>query len=228
MFSVLRHSRLIKFQRLYLFIIGLLFLSGGSFFIAHQAQGVATTLSQTINAGTLAVAIVDADGATVGSPSVTFGAMTYSFSAATTTGTLGASAQRIRVSNPTATAAWTVALAATSGATATWSDGGSNTMDFNDPGYSQDGDDDDTKGGRLAVDPSGGSLSGVSGCSTDNVSLGSSSAFNEGPTNSITIFSSTTAATYCRWDLTGVALTQSVPASQPPATYTLGLTLTAS
>lgn len=212
------------------FLSGLLTIAGSfylSAFIVTAASN--TTLSQTISAGTLSVDIVDANGTTVGSPSVTFGGMSFSFSSATTTGTFGTSSEKVRLANPTGTATWSVTLAATSGATATWSDGGTNTMDFNDPAYSEDAADTDTKGGRLAVDPSGGTIAGVSGCSTSNVSLGSSSAFNEGVTNSVTLFSaSASAATFCRWDLTGVGLTQSVPASQPGAVYTLGLTLTAS
>ena len=96
MSPVARYSRLSHFQQLYLFIISLLLVGGGSFFIAFQAQGVATTLSQTINAGTLSVDIVDASDVSVGSPSVAFGAMTYSFDPATTTGTLGAAAQKIQ------------------------------------------------------------------------------------------------------------------------------------
>jgi len=186
-----------------------------------------TTLSQAIVAGTLAVSIVDADGAAVGSPAVAFSELTFSFAAATTTATLGTASEKIRLTNPTATAAWSVTLAG-SGPTAVWTDGGSNTFDFNDEEWSTDGTDDDTKGGRLAVDPSTGTIAGVSGCATTNTSLGSSSAFVETTNNSITLFSSTTAATYCRFDLTGVSLSQAIPAGQAVASYTLGLTLTAS
>ncbi len=207
----------------FIFIIGL-----GALFLPIAWASNLTTLSQSITAGTLSVDIVDASGVTVGSPAVSFNSMTFNFDKATTTGTFGTSSQKIRLSNPTATAAWSVTLAATSGATTTWTDGGSNTFDFNDPAYADDGGDADSVGGRLAVDPSVASLAGVSGCSTSNVSLGSSSAFNEGVTNSVTVYSSTTAATYCRWDLTGVALSQSIPAGQKGATYSLNLTLTAS
>jgi len=198
-------------------------------YIGFVSAANTTDFSQTINAGSLSVDIVDADGTTVGSPSVSFSSMTFSFDKASTTGTFGAAAQKVRLSNPTGTATWSVTVAATSGATATWSDGGSNTFDFNDPAFADDGGDTDTKGGRLAVDPSGGTIAGVNGCSTTNVSAGSSSAFSEGATNSITLFSASSgAATYCRWDLTGVSLTQSIPAQQAGATYTLNMTLTAS
>lgn len=212
-----------------LVIISTLMLTG--FFSFPWLQTVwavnTTTLSQTINAGTLAVSIVDADGNAVGSPAVAFGALAFSFDAATTTATLGTASEKIRLSNPTATAAWSVTLAG-SAPTAVWTDGGSNTFDFNDSAWSQDGADDDTKGGRLAVDSSAGTITGVNGCATTNTSLGSSSAFVETSNNSITLFSSTTAATYCRFELVGVSLSQAIPAAQPAAVYTLGLTLTAS
>ena len=188
-----------------------------------------TDFSQTINAGSLNVDIVDANGTTVGSPSVSLSSMTFSFDKATTTGTFGTASQKVRLSNPTGTATRSVTVAATSGATTVWTDGGSNTFDFNDPAFADDGGDTDTKGGRLAVDPSGGTIAGVNGCATTNVSAGSSSAFNEGVTNSITLFSASLgASTYCRWDLTGVSLSQSIPAQQAGATYTLNMTLTAS
>jgi hypothetical protein len=187
-----------------------------------------TELSQVISDGTLDIAIVDANGDTVSSPSVSFSGATVAFTPATTTATLGAASEKLRVSNPTGTATWSLAMAATSGATASWSDG-SDTMDFNDPAFAEDGADTDSLGGRLAVDPSGGTIAGVSGCSTSNVSLGSSSAFDEGVTDSITLFSaSASASTYCRWDLTGVSMTQSIPSSQAGGTYTLDMTLTAS
>src|SRR6188472_127026 len=59
---------------------------------------------QTINAGTLAVDIVDGSYVTVGSPSVVFGAVTFGFSCKTGAnrgaGTLGTASQQIYVSNP--------------------------------------------------------------------------------------------------------------------------------
>lgn len=198
-------------------------------FIAAVNAASTTDLSQTINAGSLSVDIVDASGDSVSSPSVSFSSQSFSFDSATTTATLGSSSEKIRLSNPTGTASWSVTLAATDGSTGYWSDGGSNTFDFNDSAYSGDGSDSDSRGGRLAVDPSGGTITGVSGCSTSNVSLGSSSAFDEGTTDSITLFSAnSSASTFCRWDLTGVSLSQSIPAAQAGATYTINMTLTAS
>jgi len=181
-------------------------------------------------AGTLSVSIVDADGVDVGSPSVTMDAGEYSFVYQTVSGTLGAASQKIRLTNETATATWTLAIAATGGATAVWSDGGSNTYDFNDPTASAvDGGDTDTKGGQLTLNPNAGTVTASAGCDNTGVSKGSQTSFSEGATDSITLMSADgTASTACYWDLTGVTLSQTIPAGQTVATYTLGFTLTAS
>ena len=193
----------------------------------------ATTFSQTISDGTLSVDIVDGTGVTVGSPAVTFGGLTFAFASQTATGTLGAAAQRIRVYNPTSTATWTTSIAATDGATALWTSG-ADTYDFNDS--NADGTDDadaDAKGGKLTVDPSVGTVAGVPddvACSPNTgITKGSSAAFREiaVAVSSITLLSgSASAATYCRWDFTGVSLSQVVPASQPSGTYSLSFTIT--
>lgn len=185
-----------------------------------------STLSQAITAGTLAIDIVDSGGTTVASPAVTFAGATYSYATQQTTGTLGTSSERIRVYNPTATAAWTASIAG-SATTAVWDATGATDYDFNDAsgsGYT-DGADTDSFGGQLAVAPAGATLAGVSGCSTSNISLGSNSAFVEGTTDSISIASSTTGATFCRWDITGVGLTQNLPAGQATGNYSLNLVL---
>jgi len=179
---------------------------------------------QTITAGSLSVDIVDGDGASVTSPTVAFGSKSFNFDAQDATGTLGTASQKIRASNPTATVAWTVNLAG-SATTALWTAGG-NTYDFNDSSGYTDGADTDTKGGQLTVNPSGGTIAGVSGCSESNVSAGSSDSFTEGSTDSIDLMSATTgAATSCRWDLTGVALTQKIPAAQIAGSYAITMVL---
>ncbi len=199
-----------------------MFLAGLQVLAADWSQ-----LSQTINDGTLAVDIVDSSGASVSNPSVTFGALTYSFDTQDGTGTLGTSDERIRAYNPTSTDTWTVNLAGSS-TTATWSDG-SHTYDFNDGSGYTDGSDADSVGGQMTVDPSGATITGVSGCSTSNISTGSSDSYVEGTTDNIDLMSASSgAATYCRWDLTGVNLTQGIPAGQSPGTYTLTMNLTIS
>lgn len=180
--------------------------------------------------GTLSVDIVDGGGASVESPSIAMSSATYDFEPQTTTGTLGQSSERIRITNTTQTAPWAVTLAATDGSTAAWSDGGSNTYDFNDlTANANDGDDADTVGGALTIDPSTGTITPQGGCGTSGVSLGSSASFNEGVNDSITLISADgTADTGCYWDITGAAVYQSIPASQDIGTYTINLTLTVS
>jgi hypothetical protein len=156
------------------------------------------------------------------------GAAPRSFSCQTVTGTLGASTQKIRVNNTTNNPAWTISIAATGGATANWS-AGTPKYDFNDTNGSgcTDGADADSLGGDLTIDPSVGTDTPQSGCTTTGVTLGSSAAFNEGTTNTITLASGgATAGINCYWDFTGISLSQKVPATQQAGTYSIGMTLT--
>jgi hypothetical protein len=201
--------------------------SGGTALDTYTQRPQITTAA----GGTLSVDIVDADGVTVGSPSVTFSEKSFSYSAQTSTATLGISSQKIRVSNTTGTATWTLSIAATSGPTTAWTDGGSNTYDFNDS--NTDGADDadaDSVGGRLTVDPSGGSISAVAPCaSTTGVSPGSSNSFKEVATavTSITLLSASgSASTNCGWDFITTSLSQLIPGAQKSATFTLSFTIT--
>jgi hypothetical protein len=194
-----------------------------------DAHGLtAVNIDSLFPAGTLSVDIVDAAGDTVASPSVSFAGANFDFDFQVTTGTLGTASEKIRTDNGTATPSWTLTIAATSGSTGTWSDGGSNTYDFNDPTASaSDGPDTDAVGGELTIDPSVGTITPEGGCSSTGVSLGSSAAFSEGVTDSITLLSASgSAETSCHWDLTGVSLSQDIPPSQATGTYTIDLTLT--
>lgn len=202
--------------RLALFLAAVVFA-----FLPNNQQVFAsstTQLSQLINAGSLSVDIVDSGGSTVGSPSVSFSASTFSFSTQTSTGTLGASSQKIRVSNGTNTATWSLTLAATSGNTTLWSDGTHN-MDFNDTAAN----------GRLTVDASGGTITPTNSYTTTGLTKGSSTSFVQGTTDSVTVLSAgSTADKPGRWDFTGTTLTQDIPAAQAAGTYTINMTLTVS
>ncbi|MDQ3123938.1 MAG: hypothetical protein M3Q14_04635 [bacterium] len=181
--------------------------------------------------GSLSVDIVDSAGTSVGSPTVGMSALNSTFNCQTPTGTLGVSAQRIRVRNTTSNAQWTVSIAASGGATDSWSDGGTNNYDFNDaagtPAGCGDGADADTLAGRMTINPSVATSTPQSGCTNTGVTLGTSTAFAQGTTNSITVINaSTSAAINCYWDVTGVAISQTVPAEQRAGSYSLSLTLT--
>lgn len=206
-----------KFMTLGIFIVIFFALVTAQLVIADTTV---TTFNQTISAGTLAIDIVDAAGDIVPSPSVTFGGVTFSFDAQTATGTLGTSSQKIRLSNPTSTAAWNISIAATGGAGTPWTTG-SYTYPFDSTGGA------DT--GRLTVDASVGTSTPIgAGCDNTNVSLGSSAYFLNGTTDSIDLLTATTGADVgCRWDLTGVSLSQRIPAGKNAGDYTLGMTLTA-
>jgi hypothetical protein len=204
---------------------------------AGTASAASTpTFNQTINAGVLSTDILDASHVPVVSPSVAMTTKSFLFSCASgasaSTGTFGSGTQRIYVINPGgANNGWTLTMAATGGATAVWSDGGTNTYDFNDAttGGCTDGADTDTKIGQLSVDPSVSTLTtDCNSCVTTNVTKGSSSAFVETTLNSITLLSAALASDdVWRGYLTGVALSQTIPAEQPAASYTINMTLTA-
>jgi len=196
-----------------------------------------TDLNQNINAGTLVTDIRDASRVTVASPAVAFSAATFSFDCLSggsrPSGTFGTNTERIYVDNPDgADNGWNLTLAATGGATDDWNDGGSNVYDFNDPGGAPagcgDGGDTDSDIGQLSVDPSVGTLNTDCGsCATSNITLGSSSAYDEGTTDSVTLLSAAAASDDIgRWYLTDVDMDQTIPAEQPATSYTLNMTLT--
>lgn len=197
-----------------------------------------SSFGQTINAGTLSTDIQDATRTTVANPSISMSAKSVSFDCysggTASTGTFGANAQRIYVSNPNAANnGWTLTLAAQAGATATWSNGGATVKyDFNDAGGAPagcgDGADADALGGQMTVDPSVGTLTADCGsCTTANISKGSSASFVEGTTNSITLLNAAAAShDIGRWYLTGVGVSQTIPAEQAADSYTINMSLT--
>lgn len=189
-----------------------------------------SNFQQTISAGTLAVDIVNGSYVTVGSPSVSMGAVTFSFACQAATGTFGSATQQIYVSNPDAADnGWTVSLAG-SAATAVWDSAGTD-YDFNDPTTSgcADGGDADSLAGQLTVDPNAGTLATgqCSSCATANITKGSSTGYNQGTTDSITVLTGAAASNDIGdWTLQGVSLSQSIPSEQPAASdYDINMTL---
>lgn len=172
----------------------------------------------TTSNGLLAIDIVDASGVSVASPSIDFPSQSFNFDAFQSTATLGVSAQKIRISNNTATATWTAVIAASGGPTVLWTDGAL-TYDFNGTATT----------GRLRVDPSVSTLTPLSGCSTTGLTKGSATYFNQGVVDSVTLVTAgSSAETGCYWDMTGVSLRQDIPEAQDPGTYTIGMVLTIS
>ena len=210
-------------------IFGLAFFNGGLSFAANNS-----TLNQSIVNGTLATDIKDASRVSVASPSVGMGAVNFSFACLTggsaPTGTLGTNTERVYVDNPgAANNGWTLTMAATGGATTLWQNTGSTqTYDFNDASSCTDGGDADTKGGQLTVDPSVSTLTTDCGsCATTNITKGSSAAYDQGTIDSVTLLNAASASDdYGRWYLTGVGLSQVIPANQTVDSYTINLTMT--
>ncbi|MDD5731669.1 MAG: hypothetical protein PHU42_02145, partial [Patescibacteria group bacterium] len=145
-------------------------------------------------------------------------------------GTLGTNTQRVYVDNPNAVSgAWNLTMAATS--TAVWTDGGSNSYDFNDPTGSgcTDSADADLVAGQMTVDPTVGSITtDYSGSDVTGISLQSADAFAEGVKDSITLVAATAgSADIWRGYFKGIDIKNTIPAEQAPAVYTLSFTLTA-
>jgi hypothetical protein len=184
------------------------------------AQAFANTnavLNQTINDGVKSIDIVDATGTTIASPSITFGALTFSFGTQDSTlNGIFTSAQRVRVSNPTIGHTWTASLAG-SAPGAKWISG-ANQYSFDDAagsGYTT---------GQMTVDASAasGAWAGVGGCATTGITTGSSTAFVNGTTDSVTLGNGAAATpNYCRYDYTGGRMVQKIPAGQVSGAYAL-------
>lgn len=172
------------------------------------------------SAMSLSADMVDGSGNSVASPSIAMTTANRSFACQTIAGTLGVSSQKPRVNNSTANSAWTLSMAATGGSSATWT-AGTNHYKFNDPTGTG------CTNGQLTVNPSVGTIAAQTGCTTTGVSKGSSTAYSSGVTDSVTIESATaSASSNCYWDITGVSLSQDIPASQASGSYSIGMTLT--
>jgi hypothetical protein len=202
-------------------------LGGATYVLASSTSN----FTQTINAGTLAVDIVDASYVTVGSPTMAMTNATFSFTCQTITGSFGTASQQIYVSNPDAADnGWTVSVAA-SAVTAVW-DGAASDFDFNDPtgsGCTDGADTPDTVGGQMTVDASGATLATgqCAACSVTNVTKGSSAAYNSGTTDTITILTGAAGSDDIGdWKLTGVSISQKIPAEQGAASdYDINMVL---
>ncbi len=198
----------------------------GTYVLANSTS----SFSQTIESGSLAADIVDGSYSSVGSPSVTMGNVTFSFSSQSSSGTFGTATEQLYVQNPDAAdSGWNLTVAA-SATTDTWSDGDTNEFDFNDGSGATDGDDTDSVGGQMTVDPSGGTLAAgdCSSCVTTNISLGSSASFEESTTDSITLITAAAESDDIGdWTLQDVDISQLIPAEQAAAAYSLDLVITA-
>lgn len=215
-------------------------LAGFGLFSGLAYAASDSDFSQTINAGTLAADIKDDSRDTVASPSVSMSAVGFSFDCqaggSASTGTFGTNTERVYVSNgDAADNGWDLTVAATGDDTATWDNGGATeSFDFNDAGASGCTDDGttadaDSLAGQMTIDPSVGTLTTDCGsCDDTSVTKGSSDAFDEGTTDDIAILNAAAGSDdVWRGYMTGIDISQTIPAEQPADTYTINLTLTA-
>lgn len=174
---------------------------------AHAA--LSANLSQVINAGTLSVDFVDGSNVAIASPSVSFGAVNYSFSCQDGTATLGTATQKLQVKNPKK-AGVKIDLNASVPATDKWTSGTDN--------YKYNGS--ACTDGQLTV--SDGTFTKTAGAGTPTYTM-PGGAFS-GAT-SVTLFSNTGNVAY-NADLTAYTLTQKIPAEQAAGTYALPMVVT--
>lgn len=181
---------------------------------AYAATTANSQLTQQINAGVLSTDIRDASNNVVASPSFSMSSLTVSTLQQTVTGTLGTSSQRLSVNNPGgANNGWTLALNATTPGTGAWTSGG-NSYAYNGTAAT----------GQLTVNPAVGTITPVSGGAT-GVTAGTSASFTS--STPITLMSASSSASQV-WNgyITGIGLSQTVPAAQPSGTYSFSMTQT--
>lgn len=183
--------------------------------VANAATTATSKLEQVISAGTLSTDIRDSGGGVLSTPTFSMNSASVSNSQQTITGTFGESAKRITVDNPGgANSGWTLTLGATTPSTAKWVSGGNNYA-FNGASASV---------GQLTVDASAGTLTSVTGTST-GITKGSSATYS-GTTPIAILTASAGSDDIWLGYITGVGLSQTIPASQPAGTYTIDMTQT--
>ncbi|MET0980359.1 MAG: hypothetical protein ABWX90_03825 [Candidatus Saccharimonadales bacterium] len=185
---------------------------------AIKAAAANSQLTQTINAGVLSTSVLNAGGAVVASPSFAMTAGVVSTSSQqTVTGTFGSDSQRITVDNPGASATgFTLTLAATAGPTATWTDG-AKTYPFNAASAAL---------GQLTVNATPGILTPVTGTAT-GIAKGNTATFAGGLNTPVNLLNAgSTSDDVWNGYLTGVSLSQTIPAGTPAGSYSISLTQT--
>lgn len=178
----------------------------------------------------LAADVVSSVGVPVASPNATFSAVASNNTCQTATATFGdVTNQRIRVTNTTSSPAWTLSIAPAGGTIANWS-ATTDSYDFNDPTSAGcgDGADADSLSGQLTINPTAATLvANRTGCTTTNITKGSSAGFSEGVINAITLASGSASAQIdCIWDLYSVPLSQKIPPNRLSGSYSLPMTIT--
>lgn len=201
----------------------LLFVASSLFMSATTYAAVNPNLTQTINAGVLTTDILDGSRNPVASPAAAMSASSFAFTCQTSTGTLGSGTQRLYVTNGKGDGAgWTLTMAATDGAAALWKNGGATkSYDYNDSTGSG------CTNGQLTVDPSVATVTAdcaSSSCTGATVTKGNSTPL--AAATPVTLMTGGVNADVYRGYMTGVGLSQKIPAEQSPSSYSINMTLT--
>ena len=193
-------------------LLGLYNMANSS--VANAATTANSKLSQTINPGVLSTDIRNSSNVVVNNPTFSMAAKTVSFSQQTSTGTFGDNQNRIYVENPgAANNGWTLTLNALQPGSGEWSSG-SGTYKYNVNATT----------GQLTVNPSAGTITPVIGSGTGVLKNVATAFSGNSPVRLMT--ASASADKVWAGYITGIGLTQAIPASQPAGTYTLPMVQT--
>lgn len=193
-------------------LLGLYNMANSS--VANAATTANSKLSQTINPGVLSTDIRNSSNVVVNNPTFSMAAKTVSFSQQTSTGTFGDNQNRIYVENPgAANNGWTLTLNALQPGSGEWSSG-SGTYKYNANATT----------GQLTVNPSAGTITPVIGSGTGVLKNVATAFSGNSPVRLMT--ASASADKVWAGYITGIGLTQAIPASQPAGTYTLPMVQT--
>ena len=201
-------------------IIAAIALVAGITLLPTATFAQSSDVTQVINPGVLSSAILNSSGSVVASPVFGMSATNFSFNCQTSTGTLGTDSQRLYIINPSATNGvntWALQLSASG----SWTSG-ANSYAYNNPAGSG------CTGGQLTVNPGVGTVVDdctSTACQNAVITQGSSTAMSG--TTPVTLMNSAASDTVYRGYITGVGLSQAIPAEQPAGSYSLDVTLTA-
>lgn len=186
---------------------------------AYAQTAADSEITQAITAGNLSTSIRNASGAVVPSPTFAMNQVAASTSMQTSTGTFGSTDQRITVDNASGGSIWTLALNVADPGDSEWISG-SDSYPYNGA---------TAAAGQLTVNPAAGTLAPSAGFSATGVSLGTQATFSG--SGSITLATASAGAAPI-WNgyITGIGLSQTIPASQPIGAYGIEMvqTVTAS
>lgn len=204
----------INFKKLAIFGgITIAFLGVGTA-VVNAATTYDSKITQAINGSVISTDVRDGSNQVVASPTFIMTPVTASTSQQTATGTFGSATQRISVDDARGNgSAWTLALNAKTPGTGTWTSGG-NTYKYNET----------VANGQLTVNPIPATITATTGGAT-GVTKGTSATFSG--TGAITLMSAdATAAKIWNGYITGISLSQTIPADQAVGNYTIDMVQT--